>query len=109
MIFLISSDRLSHRLVVSRGMVSPAVVLISRVGRNVVLRVHIPALKFGLFLFHSPTSVLSSCTNFLPIVVNLYFLSSAALRCNACSFPEYFTPKSSTTKVNFIGPLFFFP
>ena len=41
-------------------------------------------------------------------VVNLYLSSSDYFRCKACSFPEYFTPKSSTTKVNFIGRLLCF-
>ena len=38
-------------------------------------------------------------------VVTLYLSSSAAFRCNACSFTKYFTPKSSTNKVKLIGRL----
>ena len=40
-------------------------------------------------------------------VVTLYF-SSSAFRCKVCSFPNYLTTKSSTTKVNFIGWLLCF-
>ena len=38
-------------------------------------------------------------------VVTLYIYLSAAFRCKACYFPEYSRPKSSTTKVKFIGRL----
>ena len=81
---------------------SPAVVLISRVRKNVVLWVNILALKVGPFLFHSTTLVLSQCTNFLPGLWLLCIFSSTDYRCTACSFSEYFTPKSSTTKVNLL-------
>ena len=40
-------------------------------------------------------------------VANFYFSSSAALRCSAFYFTEYFTPKSSITKVKLIGRLSF--
>ena len=66
LLFMIGSDFYFHKRVVSRGMVSPAVVLVSRVGKHVVLRVHILEFKVGPFLFHSTTLVLSQCTNFLP-------------------------------------------
>ena len=36
------------------------------VGRNVVLNVHILALKVGPYIFHSPTLVLTQCTILLP-------------------------------------------
>ena len=38
--------------------------LVSSVGMNVVLHVHILALKDGLCLFHSPALVLSRCKMF---------------------------------------------
>ena len=38
----------------------------------------------------------------------LYLSSIAYFRYKAYYFPEYFTPKSSTTKVNFIGRLLYF-
>ena len=58
-IFLIASYFSFHKRVVSRVMVSPGVVYASRVGKYVVLCVHILALKVGLFLFRGPTLVLS--------------------------------------------------
>ena len=64
MLFLIAS--FFCRWVVSRGMVITGVFLVSRVVRNIVLRVHTLALKVWLCLFHSTTSVLSQCKNFLP-------------------------------------------
>ena len=66
MIFLIASDCFSRIRVVSRVMVIHAVVLVYRVVNNVVLRVHILALKVVTFLFHRRTKVLSQCTTFLP-------------------------------------------
>ena len=45
---------------------SPAVVLVPHVGKHVVLRVHVLALKFGPLIFHSPALVLSQCTTYLP-------------------------------------------
>ena len=62
---MISSDCFTHIWVLSRGMVSPAVVLVSPVGKNVVLRVHILALKVGPFRFYNTTSVLPQCTTSL--------------------------------------------
>ena len=64
-IFMIVSDCFFHIRVVSRGMVSPAVFLVSCVGNIVVLHVHILVLKVGLFLFNSPTSVLPQCATLL--------------------------------------------
>ena len=52
--------------VVSRGMMSPAIILVSLVVNNVVLRLHILALKVRPLLFHRPTSLLFQCTNLLP-------------------------------------------
>ena len=46
--------------------VSSVVVLFSRVGKNVVLRIHNLALIVGPLLFHSPTLVLYQCTTFIP-------------------------------------------
>ena len=72
---------------------STAVVYVSRVGKHVVLRIHILALKVGAFIFHSPNLVLSQCTTSLP---------SLWLPC--ILFPVLLSGiKSSTTKVNFIG------
>ena len=65
---MIASDCFFRMWVVSRGMVSPGVVLVYRFGSNVVLRVHILVLKVGPCLFYGPTSVLSQCTNLLPIL-----------------------------------------
>ena len=42
------------------------------VGRNVVLQVHILALKVGPCIFHSPISVIYQCTIFLPNLWLLY-------------------------------------
>ena len=47
-------------------MVSPVVILVSRVGNHVVLRVYILALKVGPLLFHGPNLVLSQYTTTLP-------------------------------------------
>ena len=47
-------------------MVIPGVVLVSRVGINVVLHVHILELKVGPCICHSPTSVIPQCTTLLP-------------------------------------------
>ena len=41
-------------------------------------------------------------------MVNLYSYSSANFRCTAYYFPEYFPPKSSTTKLKVIGQLLCF-
>ena len=65
-IFLTSYDCYFHKRVVSRGMVSPAVVSVSFVVKNVVLRIHILALEVWPFIFHSPTILLSWCTTSLP-------------------------------------------
>ena len=89
-------------------MVSPAFIYVSRVGKHVVLCVHILALKVGPLLFHSTTLVLSQCTTYLPSMWLPCIFFSASFRCNACSFTEFFTPKSSTTKVKFIGRLLCF-
>ena len=79
-LFLIASDCSYHKRVVARGIVSPAVVLVSCVGKHVVLRVHILSLKVGPFLFHSPTLVIYQCTTFLtslwlPCILFLVLLS----------------------------------
>ena len=66
MLFLIAYDYSFHKRVVYRGIVSPAVVLVSPVVNHLVLRVHILTLKSGPFLYHSPTLFLSQCTIFLP-------------------------------------------
>ena len=58
-LFMIASDYYFHKRFVSRGMVSPAVVLVSRVVSNVMLLIHILVQKVGPLLFHSPTLVLS--------------------------------------------------
>ena len=62
---MIASDCYFHQRVVSRGMVIPTVVLVSCVGKHVVLYVHILALKVGTFLYHSTTLVISQCTSSL--------------------------------------------
>ena len=89
-------------------MVSPAVVLIYRVGKHLVMRIHILALKFGPFLFHSPALVLSQCATFLPSMWLPCIFFSAVLSCKASSFPKYLTPKLSNSKVKFIGRLLCF-
>ena len=96
---MIASDFSFHKRGVSRGMVSTAVVLVSRVGNHVVLRIHILVLKVGPPHF----SAIPMYYFLYQYVVTLHFVSSAAFRCKACSFPEYLTPKASTTKVKFIG------
>ena len=53
MIFLIASDFYFHKRVLSRGMMSPALVLVSCVGKHAVLRVDVLALKVGPLIFHS--------------------------------------------------------
>ena len=92
----------------SRGMVIPAVVYFSCVGNHVVLRVHNLTLKVGLFLFHSPTLVLSKFITSLSSLWLTCFFFSPTFRCKAFSFPEYFTQKSSTIKVKFIVRLLCF-
>ena len=37
-------------------------------------------------------------------LVIVYLSSSSVFRCKACSIPEYFTTKLSTTKLKLIGP-----
>ena len=64
-LFMIAYDCSFRKLVVSRGMVSPAEELVSRYGKHVVLRVHIMVFKVGPFLFHSTTLVISQCTTSL--------------------------------------------
>ena len=108
MLFLKASDCYFHKRVVSRGMVSPAVVSVSFVGKNVVLRIHILSLEVGPFIFHSPTILLSRCTTSLPSLFLPCIFFIAAFSCKAWYFPEYLTPKSSTTKVKFIGRLLCF-
>ena len=105
---MIASDCSLHILVVYRGMVSPAVFLVSHVGKHVVLRLHILALKVGPFIFLSPTLVISQCTTSLPSMWLPCIFSSAAFRCKSRYFPEYLKPKQSTTKVKFNGRLLFF-
>ena len=68
-LFMTASDYSLHKRVVSRGMVSPVVVLVSHVGKHVVLSVHILALKVVSFLFHSPTLMLSQCTTYITIML----------------------------------------
>ena len=55
---------------------NPVLFCFYSVGRNVVLRVHLLALKFGLCLFHSPALVLSQYTVFLTSMwsICVYFL-----------------------------------
>ena len=48
------------------GIVNPVVFWVFCVGRNMLLHVHILALKVGTLLFHYPTIVISQCTIFLP-------------------------------------------
>ena len=59
---MIASDCFFCGWVVSRGMVSHGIFWVFSDGKNVVLQIHILALKFGPCLYHSPTSVLSQCT-----------------------------------------------
>ena len=66
LLFMISSYCSFHKRVVYWGTMSPVVVLVSRVGKHLVLHVHILALIFGPFLFHSPTLVPYQCTTSLP-------------------------------------------
>ena len=79
-LFLIAYDCYFQKRVVFRGIVSPAVVLVSSIGKHVVLRVHILALKVEPLLFHSPTLVLSQCTTSLtslrlPFILFQFMLS----------------------------------
>ena len=78
---MIAYDFSFLKQVVSRGMVSPAVVLVSLVGKHVVLSVLIMTLKVGPFLLHILTLVISQCTTslsslWLPCILFLVLLSS---------------------------------
>ena len=77
-------------------MVNPVVFWGFRVGRNVVLHVHILVFKCGPYLM---------CNFPSQLVVTFYSSSSAAYGCRACSFIGYFTPKLLTNNVKLIGRL----
>ena len=87
-------------------MVNLVVFIFFCVKINGVLRLYILAWIAVPYLFlwsHFSAVPMYSFTS--ESVATLYLFSSADLRCRACSFTEYFAPKSLKTKVKSIGQL----
>ena len=92
-----------HIWVVSRGMVIPGVFFCFCWNECSDARTY-PVIEIWTVTFsYSHFSAIPMCNFNYQSMVTLYLSSSAAFRCKACYFFEYFTPKVSTTKVKLIG------
>ena len=91
-LFLIAYD-FFRRWVVSRDIVSPGLFCVFCAVNNVVLHVHILALKVGPCLFHGPTLVLSQHTIFLPSLLLTCIYLLVIISGVRHAFSQIFYPK----------------